>query len=97
MTLGPMTRILQFPLATSPVRGRGWASRMLIRIDRLLCGLRGHEMVMHFEPQRLSLHCLWCGTDTCGWTLDQRPPIQCPASATSLGRRSSSRILRFAA
>lgn len=38
-----------------------------------LCGLRGHDDVLHFEPARLSLRCLKCGRQTPGWTLDVKP------------------------
>jgi hypothetical protein len=38
-----------------------------------LCTLRGHDMVLVFEPGRLSLACLGCGTRTKGWTIDVNP------------------------
>ena len=41
-----------------------------------LCGLRGHEMVRHFQPGRLSLRCLKCGAETPGWTIDVRPAFR---------------------
>jgi hypothetical protein len=41
-----------------------------------LCGLRGHVMVRHFEPDRLSLRCLACGAETPGWTIDVRPSFR---------------------
>lgn len=41
-----------------------------------LCGLRGHVMVRHFEPARLSLRCLACGAETPGWTIDVRPAFR---------------------
>jgi hypothetical protein len=41
-----------------------------------LCGLRGHEMVRHFEPARLSLRCVACGAETPGWTIDVRPAFR---------------------
>ena len=42
-------------------------------VREVLCGLRGHDMVLHFEPQRLSLRCLGCGVHTQGWTIDVKP------------------------
>lgn len=41
-----------------------------------LCRLRGHEMVLHFEPARLSLQCPECGAETPGWTIDVRPAFR---------------------
>jgi hypothetical protein len=43
------------------------------RVREAICGLRGHDMVLHFEPQRLSLRCLGCGVHTQGWTIDVKP------------------------
>lgn len=46
---------------------------LIIRLlRRLMCGIRGHEAAMHFEPDRLSLRCLNCGYETAGWILYQR-------------------------
>ena len=44
-------------------------SGKLKQADQLLCGLRGHDVVRHFEPNRLSLRCLSCGYQTAGWNL----------------------------
>ena len=38
-------------------------------LQRIMCGLRGHEAVLHFERHRLSLRCLNCGHETRGWIL----------------------------
>jgi hypothetical protein len=37
-----------------------------------VCGLRGHAMLMHFEPTRLSLQCMSCGHTTPGWMIQGR-------------------------
>ena len=42
----------------------------------LLCGWRGHLMVRHFEPDRLSLRCLYCGKQTPGWSIDVQPQFR---------------------
>lgn len=47
-------------------------------LRRLLCRLRGHEMTMRFEPNRLSLHCLECGAGTPGWIIEVRPEFRRP-------------------
>jgi hypothetical protein len=41
-------------------------------IGRSGCGLLGHAMVRHFEPERISLRCMSCGEQTAGWTLHAR-------------------------
>ena len=50
------------------------------RLRQLLCGLRGHNTVLWFEPQRLSLRCLACSYQTPGWFLG--PEILYVSSAT---------------
>jgi hypothetical protein len=44
-------------------------SRTRQNLQRIMCGLRGHEAVLHFERHRLSLRCLNCGHETTGWIL----------------------------
>ena len=39
------------------------------RLRRAQCGLVGHSMVLHFEPEKMSLRCLSCGEQTPGWTI----------------------------
>jgi hypothetical protein len=50
--------------------------RALDRINQWVCGLRGHEMVLHYEPDRLSLRCFSCGAATTGWVLETRPAFR---------------------
>lgn len=45
----------------------------LVFARRTLCALRGHDMLQHFEPERLSLRCVGCGTETRGWRIDVDP------------------------
>ena len=46
-------------------------SRMLSAITRqfmrLWCGLHGHLILLHFEPNKLSLQCALCGYESEGW------------------------------
>lgn len=45
-------------------------------LGRFLCGLSGHDMLRHFEPDRLSLLCARCGAQTPGWTIDVNPAFR---------------------
>ena len=36
-------------------------------LSRLWCGLHGHLILMHFEPNKLSLQCALCGYESEGW------------------------------
>ena len=38
-----------------------------LTVKRLWCGMHGHLILMHFEPNRLSLECGLCGYHTEGW------------------------------
>jgi hypothetical protein len=34
---------------------------------RMWCGVHGHLILLHFEPNKLSLQCSLCGYETEGW------------------------------
>jgi hypothetical protein len=50
------------------------AARALARVGQLLCGIRGHDPVMHFEGKRMMMRCTSCGHDTPGWEIAERGP-----------------------
>jgi hypothetical protein len=37
------------------------------QIARRWCGFQGHQIMLHFEPNKLSLQCSLCGYATDGW------------------------------
>jgi hypothetical protein len=37
------------------------------RVRQFLCGLHGHDALLHFEHGRMSLQCASCGYETPGW------------------------------
>jgi hypothetical protein len=37
------------------------------QLARVWCGMHGHLIMLHFEPNRLSLQCSLCGYETDGW------------------------------
>ena len=41
-------------------------------VRRARCGLTGHAMVLHLQPQKVSLRCMDCGEQTPGWTIRAR-------------------------
>lgn len=47
---------------------------MLAWLRRLLCGLRGHDVLPQFEPDRMFLRCVSCGHESPGWVLDGPTP-----------------------
>lgn len=50
------------------------ASRAAARIGQVLCGLRGHETMVHREAKRVMMRCTSCGHDTPGWEISERGP-----------------------
>ena len=37
------------------------------QVSRFWCGMHGHVIMLHFEPNKLSLQCSLCGYETEGW------------------------------
>jgi hypothetical protein len=52
----------------------GVVTRVMGRLGQLLCGLRGHDSVLHFERNRVMMRCTSCGHDTPGWEINGRGP-----------------------
>jgi hypothetical protein len=44
-------------------------NRVFDIIRQFICGLHGHDELLHFEPRRLSMRCTTCGHETPGWDL----------------------------
>src|SRR5690348_12375717 len=52
----------------------GVLSRAVGRLSQMLCGLRGHDSVLHFEGNRVMMRCTSCGHDSPGWEITGRGP-----------------------
>lgn len=50
------------------------AGRLIGRLGQLVCGMRGHDSVLHFEGKRVMMRCTSCGHDTPGWEINGRGP-----------------------
>ena len=51
-----------------------FVARAVGRLGQVLCGMSGHDAVMHFEGKRVMMRCTSCGHDTPGWEIDDRGP-----------------------
>ena len=51
-----------------------FTERVLGRVREMLCGMRGHDDLLHFQRDRMFLRCFSCGHETPGWELNQTPP-----------------------
>ncbi len=58
------------------VRTAAVARLLVSRGRQVFCRLHGHDMLLHFEPNRLSLQCVACGAETPGWRLDVNPYLR---------------------
>jgi hypothetical protein len=54
----------------------GVLARAMGRLGQLLCGMRGHDSVLHFQGNRVMMRCTSCGHDTPGWEISGRGPRQ---------------------
>jgi hypothetical protein len=52
----------------------GILSRAVGRLGQALCGLKGHDSVLHFEGNRVMMRCTSCGHDSPGWEISGRAP-----------------------
>ena len=51
----------------------GLLMRMVEHLRQFICGLHGHDALLHFGQGRLSLQCTSCGYETPGWDVKQAP------------------------
>ena len=58
----------------NPEATAGFVARAINRLGQLMCGLKGHDSVLHFEGKRVMMRCTSCGHDTPGWEVSGRGP-----------------------
>jgi hypothetical protein len=68
----PLTR--QARVSTVDAPRSGLFGRLTARLGQILCGLHGHDSVLHFEQNRVLLRCTSCGYDSPGWDVGPRRP-----------------------
>jgi hypothetical protein len=42
-------------------------TKAMEHLRQFICGLHGHDALLHFGPGRMSLHCPSCGYESPGW------------------------------
>ena len=60
-------------MATDSVEDNGMMSRVGEQVRRFICGLHGHDSLLHFSDGRVSLLCSSCGHETPGWDVKANP------------------------
>ena len=48
---------------------------MVTMVRQMICGLHGHDALLHFEQGRISLQCTSCGYETPGWDLKSNAAV----------------------
>ncbi len=51
----------------------GFFARTVGQLQQFICGLHGHDALLHFGQGRLSLQCTSCGYETPGWDVKGDP------------------------
>jgi hypothetical protein len=67
----------------------GVITRTVEQLRQFLCGLHGHDALLHFEQGRMSLQCTSCGHETPGWEIRTSGKTQPTTSV------ASSRVVRM--
>jgi hypothetical protein len=60
--------------ATREAQTEWFGGRMWMWIRRAICGLRGHDHLLQFGHERMSLMCVSCGHESNGWELNEARP-----------------------
>jgi hypothetical protein len=70
--------------------------RWVTGLRQFICGVHGHEALLHFDRRHVSLVCLNCGYESPGWDMPGAPAatggisLRQPARVSSSSRRSRS-------
>ena len=71
----------------------GAVTRAIGQVQQFLCGLHGHDALLHFEQGRISLQCTSCSFETPGWDLKTRGDVTAsPRHRVSLPLVSERRV-----
>jgi hypothetical protein len=62
----------------------GLLARLAAKLRQHVCGLHGHDSLLHFDNGRISLMCASCGHESPGWDVGRRAARQQPEAAQNL-------------
>jgi hypothetical protein len=48
---------------------------MVGHVRQFICGLHGHDALLHFGQGRMSLQCTSCGYESPGWDVNAEPEV----------------------
>src|SRR5258708_21507560 len=61
-------------VASELMQEEGLGGKMLDWLRQTFCSMHGHDTMLHFQQERMSLRCVSCGHETPGWSLNEVPP-----------------------
>jgi hypothetical protein len=67
------TDTVQHRTMTSPQPATGLLARTVGQVRQFICGLHGHDALLHFGQGRMSLQCTSCGYESPGWDVNTEP------------------------
>jgi hypothetical protein len=70
----PMTAQGRMRTTAVSTAAGGPIARVTEQLRHMFCGFRGHDTLLHFEDERMSLRCVSCGHETPGWELNEPRP-----------------------
>jgi hypothetical protein len=54
----------------------GFFARVAEQVRQVICGMHGHDSLLHFEHGRMSLLCSSCGYESPGWEVKAKARLQ---------------------
>lgn len=72
MLVGRVLHVSPDRASAGAAQAGAWARWIVARVQHGLCAMRGHDLLLQFDPHRLSLRCVDRGWNSPGWTLDKR-------------------------
>ena len=70
------TESVQHRTMVEPQPATGFITRTVDQMRQFICGLHGHDALLHFGQGRMSLQCTSCGHETPGWDINAEPQPQ---------------------
>ena len=82
-----LPRLVMHPFGVDfPLRRAG--HHAVVWVYQTICGLNGHDDLMHATRDRQFLQCTECGRETPGWQINPRFAPRAKTSATTVSHRA---------
>lgn len=82
----PNTVSVRHPDSTGGSLRPGFLPRVADHVRQFICGLHGHDELLHFGEARISLHCVSCGYESPGWEVARGTGVEKTAAPAPRAR-----------